>query len=407
MIVLGYRISQVEELLSLGKVEEAKTQLEKTSRGWPPNAVALTLRGKLFETQGKTDDAIKDFREAVQVNPDYADARLALSEALTEKGDSNGALAELREAAKLEPNKIFPTVLFAGHTNRIWTLRFSRDSRMLASGSLDKTVKVWNASSGRRLAVFNFTENAWPVSFSPDGKLLVTGSNGAFKIWDLSTALESKDTKLPSGAKPIAFSPDWHYMASRKGNGSIEFWDMKQRKPTHVVNAGDSPFMDYGRFSEDGRVFCAPGESNTAKVWDVETGREIYSAHGDPAAAEEGIVAVFFSPDGTQLTTVDSHKNVKVSDIKTGSELKTIPVDMGGINIVEYVGLSPDGRWLAAESVGGVVLLTDLLRGRTLELPGHRHIANAVAFSPDGQWLATASWEGQLMLWKVPPAGGP
>ncbi len=395
------------------KTEEAKDDFRRALEIYPEFAPAHWTLGSLLVDEGKLDEGIQELREAVKSESGVPpQVHLDLADALNARGDAGGALKEYQVVQQMDPSHyLAPSHLFSGHTSRVWTLKFSRDSLMLASGSLDQTVKVWDVASGEQRAKFSFDANAWPIDFSPNGELLVTGSGDpdsksyTFKIWELRSNAEAKEPRLPAKARPIKFSPDWHFMASYQGDGKIEFWDFRQMTPLHTVNSGDSPFMDYGRFSNDGQLFCAPGASNEAKVWEVATGKLLYTAHGDPAAAEEGIVAVFFNGDGSQLTFVDSHKNVKVADIKTGHELKSIPVDMGGLNIVEYVGLSPDGNWLAAESRGGVALLTNLGEGRTLILPGRRGMANAVAFSPDGKWLATASYRGEVRLWKVPSSG--
>lgn len=399
--------------MQAGKSKDAEDELRAAIRLAPDTFPAHWLLGAVLADSGKLDEAIAELRQASRLNPGSADVHNSLGIALNENGDAKGALEEFQKAQQASPDRFLaPTRLFAGHTNRIWILRFSRDSRMLASGSLDETVKVWDIASGRLLADFKHRGEAFPVDFSPDGKLLATGSTDfesrshAFKLWAVSDKQEVHGNPSLPDVEPIAFSPDWRYLASYKGNGKIQLWDLNERRATHVLSGGDSPFQRIAKFSPDGRLFAAPGAANTAKVWEVEAGKELFTVHGDPAAEEEGIVAVFFSADGALLTVVDSHKNVKIFDTKTGRESKTIPVDLGGINIVEYVGLSPDGRWLAAESVGGAVLLTDLAQGRTLTLSGHRHLANAVAFSPDGAWLATASWKGEVKLWRVPSAPG-
>ncbi len=226
-----------------------------------------------------------------------------------------------------------------------------------------------------------------------------------FKFWDVSSGQEMKRGHDPEQISPIAFATDWQYLAAHKGEGGVELRDFEKGTVLSTVSPGDSPFLSVAKFSPDGRLFAAPGAANTAKVYDVETGKELFSVRGEPGAAEEGVVAVFFSADGFTLTVVDALKNVKVCDLRTKHVVKAMAVDLGGINIVEYVALSPDGRWLATETSGGRALLTDLAQGKTWTLYGHRRLVNGVAISPDGNWLATASWTGQVKLWKIPSQG--
>lgn len=407
--VYGYRLAKVEEMLKQGNTDEAKAVLERANRGYLPNGPYHYLKGRILYAQGKLDDAVKETREATKLNPDYANAHRSLSQLLSEKGDAEGSLAELQKAAKLAPDRyLAPTLILEGHARRVTTLLFSRDSRLLASGAMDARVKVWDTASGRPLTTLAFEGDASPVDFSPDGLAVAAVSSDivskkhSFGLWNMRTGLPVSPRPPLPNVWPIAFTEDWKWLASFDEKGQIKLWNVSQAKMTRTLDNGKTPFIGVGRFSPDNRVFAAPAAHNLAKVWDVETGRELYSIPGQPEASEEGIVAVFFSPDGATLTVVDSHKNVKVCDTKTGAVLKTTPVDMGGINIVEYVALTPNGRWLAAETVGGAVLLNDLERKKPLILSSHRQGATAVAVSPDGQWVATGSWAGEVKLWKIP-----
>lgn len=407
--VYGYRMAKVEEMLNQDKTDDAKTALERAGRGYPPNALYNTLNGRVLYAQGKLEDAIKQFREAIETNPDYVDAHLNLSQLLSEKGDAKGSLEELRQAAKLSPDRFLaPTLSFEGHTKRVTTLVFSPDSRLLASGALDGRVKVWGIPSGQLLSTTSHAGDGSPVEFSPDGLSLaaifseIGTKKQSLGLWSVYAGKPISHRPPLPNVSAIAFSSDWHRLPAYSDRGRIQLWDVTRGKIVRILDNGETPFLSVARFSPDGRLFATPANNNVAKVWDVENGRELYSIPGQPEASEEGIVAVFFSRDGSTLTVVDSHKNLKVCDTKNGAVLKTTPVDMGGINIVEYVALSPDGRWLAAETVGGAVLLTDLERTEPLTLPGHRHGATAVAVSPDGQWVATGSWAGEVKLWKIP-----
>jgi len=393
-----------------GKMKEAEQDLRASIRVAPGFFLSHWTLGSLLIDGGKPDEGIAELREAIRLNPQFADAHNDLGRVLEEKDDDQGALLEFQKAAQLEPNKyLAPLRVLAGHSNRVWTMVFSRDSKLLASGSLDETVKVWDVESGRSLDTYKLDGNAFPIDFSSDGKFIATGSSDilskqhSFKFWDVNSGHEVHPGHSPEDLRGIAFTSDWDYVARYvEGKGQIELWDFERGAQLHILNPGDSPFVSLAKFSPDGRLFATPAAKNMAKVYDVETGQEVFSVKGEPAAAETGVVGVFFNTDGSLVTVVDALKNVKVCDVKTGRVLKNIPVDLGGINIVEYVALSPDGRWLATETSGGRALLTDLAQGKTCTLFGHRKGTNGVAISPDGRWLATASWAGQVKLWKIP-----
>ena len=101
------------------------------------------------------------------------------------------------------------------------------------------------------------------------------------------------------------------------------------------------------------------------------------------------------SPNGRRLASGSDDKTVKLWDVVTGRELRTLT---GHSDIVGSVIFSPDGRWLASGSVDKTVKLWDVSTGRQFRtLTGHSDIVRSVAFSPDGRWLASGSVDGQAV----------
>jgi WD40 repeat protein len=108
---------------------------------------------------------------------------------------------------------------------------------------------------------------------------------------------------------------------------------------------------------------------------------------------------VAFSPDGKIFASGSSDQTIKLWDIATGAELRTL---RGHTYSVLSVAFSPDGKLLASGSVDNMIKLWDVLTGQVrLTLPGHRNQVNSVVFSPDGQILASGSADGLVKLWNV------
>lgn len=83
-----------------------------------------------------------------------------------------------------------------GHTDSISTIAFSPDGKYILSGSMDKTLKLWDVSTGREIRTFKYTKSIYTLAFSPDGKLAVSnGGPGNVLLWD------SRFHRLLSGRK--------------------------------------------------------------------------------------------------------------------------------------------------------------------------------------------------------------
>jgi WD40 repeat protein/uncharacterized caspase-like protein len=162
-----------------------------------------------------------------------------------------------------------------------------------------------------------------------------------------------------------------------------------------VPTAGNSDTVNSVAFSPDGRTIVSGGLDNAVKLWNVATGRELRTLTGH----KESVRAVAFSPDGAVVASASWDKTVKLWDAANGRELRTLT---GHSQWVHAVAFSPDGRTLASASADNTVKLWDAASGRALRtLTGHKISVYAVAFSPDGRTLVSGGGDKTLQLWDV------
>src|SRR5262245_15214180 len=284
-----------------------------------------------------------------------------------------------------------------GHGEAVYSVAFSPDGKMLASGRPDRTVKLFDIGSGKELANLKGYGNQYStVAFSPDGKRLATGRGDAVKLWDAATGQELTTLKGHAGwwIASIAFSPDGKRLATAEYDRTVKLWDIGAGQEITSIKGHTDKVLSV-TFSPDGRRLASGSEDRTVKLWDAATGQELTTLKGHGA----GILSVAFSPDGKRLASGSSDRTVKLWDVGAGQEIATL---RGHISPVQTLTFSPDGKTLASGGYDRTVKLWDVGAGRELTtFDGHGDSVFSVAFSPDGKSLASGSGDRTAKLWDV------
>jgi WD40 repeat protein/uncharacterized caspase-like protein len=297
-------------------------------------------------------------------------------------------------SAQAQRLEIFPQL---GHAGAVNSIAFSPDGHILASGSQDNTIKLWDVASGRELRTLSGHTN-WvrSVAFSPDGRILASASKDTtIKLWDVASGRELRTlTGHAAEVSSIAFSPDGRALASGSWDQTVKLWDVASGQLMRSLS-GHSTWILSIAFSPDGHILASRDAGETARLWDVTTGRALRSFNG---RFKTGFFAsIAFSPDGRILALGSQDKMVRLVDSTTGRELRTLS---GHSNWISSVTFSPNGQFLASGSADGTAKLWDVASGRELHsVSGSSFFVSSVAFSPDGRVLASGSWDGSIKLW--------
>jgi tetratricopeptide (TPR) repeat protein len=196
------------------------------------------------------------------------------------------------------------------HTSRVWSVSFSPDGKTLASGSADKTIKLWEVATGKPITTLTgHTSRVWSVSFSPDGKTLASGSaDKTIKLWEVATSKPITTlTGHTSTVNSVSFSPDGKTLASASSDKTIKLWDVATGKLITTLTGHTSRVWSVS-FSPDGKTLASGSFDKTIKLWDVATGKLIttLTRHTSP------VNSVSFSPDSTTLASASSDKTIKL-----------------------------------------------------------------------------------------------
>lgn len=286
----------------------------------------------------------------------------------------------------------------AAHKEAVQALALSRDGKLLATGSADETVKLWDVSSGRLLRAFTLHTNdpmagmILSVAFSPDAQTLAAGTLvGAVKLWRVADgqALRVWPAHL-FATGTLIFSPDGGTLTTGGGDQTIKQWDVASGAQLKTLTGRSDP-VAYLAVSGNGRTMASSPHDQNVKLWRVGGSTDLRTI------THKGVVISLALDDAGRLLATGSGGTIKLWDVATGKELRTLDAHT---KPVHALALSGDGRLLASGSYEPAVKLWDTTTGRELHaLAGHGGLVNSVALSRDGRVLVSSGDESALKVW--------
>ncbi|MCJ1462809.1 hypothetical protein MMC07_001412 [Pseudocyphellaria aurata] len=283
-----------------------------------------------------------------------------------------------------------------GHTSKVNAVVFSQDDSLLASGSHDRTIRLWDPTTGQEVRKLEgHTSDVHSVRFSQDGSLLASGSRDqTVRLWDPATGQEVR--KLEGhihSVEAVTFSPDGSLLVSGSRDQTIRLWDTATGHEVRKLEGHIDP-VEAVAFSPDGSLLASGSWDRMIWLWDSTTGQKVRKLEGHT----NPVSAVAFSPDGSLLASGSWDQSIRLWDPTTGQEVRKL--EGRHHNSVSAVAFSQDGLLLASGSWDQTIRLWDLTTGQEVRKPeGHTHSVESVVFSPDGSLLASGSRDQTIRLW--------
>ena len=273
-------------------------------------------------------------------------------------GEAAGALVETLGAKK-------ERLVLRGHGGNVAALAI--DGSRIISGSWDNTIRIWDADTGRQLALLSgYEADVLATTISPDRRVIASGGrNNAIRIWDAETG--DKIATLTGHGRDvlaIAFSPDSRWIVSGSRDKTVKIWDASEGKELQTLTGHDASVYAVA-FSPDGREIISGSRDGVIRIWNAKSGERL----DELTRHEDGILSLKYSRDGTRIVSGSEDQTVRIWDVASRKEKMILRGHSGEVHAVDVFADNQRNRCQRDGSVQALAATTRSGNGGTVGTP--------------------------------------
>ncbi len=284
-----------------------------------------------------------------------------------------------------------------GHTNRVTSIAWDHESKRLASGSWDNTVRLWEALSGKALRVLQgHTGSVKSVAWDYESKRLASGSwDNTVRLWEASSG---KALRVLQGHTHVVSSVAWDHESKRLASGSddktVRLWEASSGKALRVLQ-GHADSVSSVAWDHESKRLASGSYDNTVRLWEASSGKELRVLQGHA----DSVSSVAWDHESKRLASGSYDNTVRLWEASSGKELRVLQGHAGSVNSVAW---DHESKRLASGSDDKTVRLWEASSGKALRVrQGHTSLVNSVAWDHESKRLASGSNDTTVHLWEA------